>query len=152
MNLSSQIKFKYHIIHIIGIMSSIKRKIRKPCLMPRHKGLCMEWLRKSMAEVIKTVLLSDRDHARRWSSVVPREDWETMAQLYFSGTSSTCQLTFSVFQVREGGYWPHFQLFHQNHNRWTTLFALYSHSTIITVENPSFNKGGSLQFLVNRNE
>ena len=60
MNLSSQIKFKYHIIHIIGIMSSIKRKIRKPCLMPRHKGLCMEWLRKSMAEVIKTVLLSDR--------------------------------------------------------------------------------------------
>mgnify|MGYP002804582459 FL=1 len=39
-------------------MASIKRMIKKPCLRPSDKGLCIEWSRKCMAVVMKTVLFT----------------------------------------------------------------------------------------------
>ena len=45
--------------HAIGIMASIKNMIKNLVLTPRHKGLCIEWSRKCIAVVMKTVLFTD---------------------------------------------------------------------------------------------
>ena len=56
---------------------------------------------------MKTVLFTDGimhedDHPRRSSSVVPRDDYQALAQLIPSGTrNATCQRTFSFLQLHE---------------------------------------------------
>ena len=47
-------------------MASINRMVKKSCLTPGHRGLCMEWSRKCMAVVLKTEGIMHKDQWRKW--------------------------------------------------------------------------------------
>ena len=108
-----------------------------------------------MAADTKTVrslmrIMYEVNHAWKWPSVVPKEDYLAMAQLNSSLKSNTCQLTVSVLQLNEMGQWANF------HNHSTTLLTPYiptgqlsplkTHSLI----QPSGSFGDVLDSSVNR--